>query len=214
MARVRGIGFQVAASIAWAQIATPSDLSGEWELTTNVLGNPLAHRLTLKVEKGKLTGSVSRGKQTPITGTVAGDLVRFEFKDDGTVNRYEGRLRDGILSGTVAYSGESSGATPSGEWRAKRPAADKPASPRTLDYEPTAFHSVFSSTTEPVMRPLSPTLSPRGGERGNPKDVRGESRMTAEFRPSLRPSPRTRGEGDAKRRARRSEFWDPSSRSG
>jgi len=173
------LAFQVALSIAWAQIATPSDLSGEWELTTNVLGNPLAHRLTLKVEKGKLTGSVSRGKQTPITGTVAGDLVRFEYKDDGTVNRYEGRLRDRILSGTVAYSGESSGATPSGEWRAKRPAADKPASPRTLDYEPTAFHRVFSC---PSGRACARRYISRSG-------------ATTEQDPSPRPSPRATGRG-------------------
>jgi hypothetical protein len=130
---ITALVFLLAASAAHAQ----SDISGEWEMTTRVIGNTLAHRLTIKVEKGKLTGTVSRGKPTPITGTVAGDQVRFESKDpDGTVNHYEGRLSDGVLSGTVTYTGESWGGTPPGEWRAKRPAADKPAAARTLDFEP------------------------------------------------------------------------------
>jgi hypothetical protein len=81
-----------------------SDVSGEWEMTTMVLGNPLAERVTFTVDKGKLTGT-SSGR--PVTGTVNGDRVRFETKDqDGTVNTYEGQLQDRKLSGTVTVSQE------------------------------------------------------------------------------------------------------------
>ncbi len=153
---ILGVGLLLTTRAALAQINTPSapsDLSGEWELTTDVLGNPLARRLTLKVERGKLTGTVSRGKSTPLTGTAAGDQVHFELKEeDGTVDHFEGRVRDGILSGTVSFSGEPWGSMPPGEWRARRPSAGRPAAPRTLDFEPKTFHRVFSATIEPVMR--------------------------------------------------------------
>src|SRR5712691_9061544 len=84
--------------------AAPPDLSGEWELTTLVFGNPLNERLTLKVDRGKVTGTNS-GRT--VSGKVDLDRVRFEYKDrDGTNNLYEGRLQDGKLSGTVRVSNE------------------------------------------------------------------------------------------------------------
>ena len=130
------------------------DVGGEWILTISLFDNPLAYRMDAKVDAGKLTGTVSRGKPTPITGTVEGDRVRFEWKDpDGTLNKFDGRLEKGELSGTATFSDEPSGATPPMPWRARRPAPQsaKPASPRTLDFEPKQFHRVFSSTIEPVL---------------------------------------------------------------
>ena len=49
-----------AAQAQKAPDAGAASLSGEWELTTTVFGNPLSARLTLRVEKGKITGSVFR----------------------------------------------------------------------------------------------------------------------------------------------------------
>jgi len=129
--------------------APAGDVSGEWEMTSMVFGNPLVERVTFSVEKGKLTGT-SSGR--PVTGTVDGDRVRFETKDrDGTVNTYEGRLQDGKMSGTLTVSQEPWGATPGLTWTARRPAADKPPAPRTLDFEPKSFHRVFSAGIEPVL---------------------------------------------------------------
>ena len=80
--------------------APATDLSGEWELMVTLFGNPLAYRMEVKVDGGKLSGSVSRGEPTPITGTVQGDRVRFEWKDkDGTQNAFDGRLEKGELVG-------------------------------------------------------------------------------------------------------------------
>jgi amidase len=141
--------FAAAARAASPPQAAPADVSGEWELTTNVFGNPLSERITLKVENGKITGK-SSGKD--VTGTLDGDHVRFESKDqDGTKNQYDGRLKDGKLSGTLTVSDEPFGQTPPLEWSARRPAAGKPPAPRTLDFEPKDFHRVFSSTIPPVM---------------------------------------------------------------
>ncbi|MFY9549766.1 MAG: acetamidase/formamidase family protein [Thermoanaerobaculia bacterium] len=130
---------------------SPSEFSGEWELTTMVFGQPLSERLTLKVDKGKITGTIS-GRSTPVSVKVDGNHVQFEYKDaDGTNNVYEGRLQDGKLSGTMKVSNEPWGQTPPLEWSARRPATDKPAAPRTLDFEPKEFHRVFSSSIEPVL---------------------------------------------------------------
>jgi acetamidase/formamidase len=134
------------------QAARPAtaDVSGEWELTTVVFGNPLAERIELKVENGKITGT-SSGR--PVTGTVERDRVRFETKDrDGTVNAYEGRLQNGALSGTATLSQEPWGQTPTLTWTARRPASGKPAAPRTLDFEPKEFHRVFSAEIPPALR--------------------------------------------------------------
>lgn len=147
------LGLTLLLAAAGARAAAPPDVSGEWELTTDVLGNPLAARMTLTVEKGKLTGTIRSGGPKAVTGSVEGDRVRFEWKDrDGTVSAYDGRLQNGQLSGTVTYSGETWGASPPSTWRARRPPADKPAAPRTLDFEPKQFHRVFSSTIEPALR--------------------------------------------------------------
>jgi hypothetical protein len=133
---------------------SPSDASGEWQLTTVYFGEPIHDRLTLKAEKGKLTGSVARGGKTPVTGRVDGDRVRFEWKErDGQVNVYDGRLEEGAMSGTVTLSNEPWGETPPSPWRAIRPAPEsgKPPAPRTLDFEPKEFHRVFSATIPPAL---------------------------------------------------------------
>ncbi len=77
--------------------------------------------MQLAPDGGKLAGTVSRGKPTPITGTVDGDRVRFEWKDQwGTLNQLEGRAEKGELSGTASFSGESPGLMPPMPWRARR----------------------------------------------------------------------------------------------
>ena len=140
-----------AAAVAAGAIGAPApDVSGEWEMTTMVFGDALAERIVLKVEGGKITGT-SSGR--PVTGIVDGDRVRFETKDrDGTVNSYEGRLQNGALSGTATISQEPWGETPPLTWSARRPAAGKPAAPRTIDFEPKAFHRVFSADVAPALR--------------------------------------------------------------
>ena len=201
-----GIGLCIGVFVAAAAFgqAPGANLTGEWELTTLFFGVPLAERLTLKVEKGKLTGSVRhRGKSMPVSGRFDGEAVSFEYKgDDGSRNLYEGRIQGAELAGRyTATGGESWGETPPAEWRARRAAAasDKPAAPRTLDFEPTEFSRVFSATVPPVMR-IWPgdTVRTRtvdaGGRRREGQGAR--ARRQSPDRPLLR-----RGR-DARRRAR------------
>src|SRR5262249_15242312 len=87
-----GIAFLLRALALGAAAPAPAaDVSGEWLLTTVWFGEPVAERLTLKVEKGKLAGSVRHGGDTPVTGRIDGDRVRFEWKEkDGQIFVYEG----------------------------------------------------------------------------------------------------------------------------
>jgi amidase len=154
--RSRTPGFRLAlalfaSALAAGAIGAPApDVSGEWEMTTMVFGNPLAERIVLKVEGSKISGT-SSGR--PITGTVDGDRVRFETKDrDGTLNAYEGRSQNGALSGTATISQEPWGETPQLAWSAHRPATGRPAAPRTVDFEPREFHRVFSADVAPALR--------------------------------------------------------------
>ena len=149
------MGSLLAAGTVWAAGGpeAAASLSGEWVLSTTIFGAVSGERLKLTVEQGKVTGSIYQRRDVPVTGTIEGDHVRFEVKDqDGSTSAYDGRLKDGLLSGTVTFSGEPWGATPPATWRARRAAVDKPAAPRTVDFEPKEFHRVFSSTIEPVLR--------------------------------------------------------------
>jgi acetamidase/formamidase len=136
--------------------ALPIDLSGEWMLTTTTFGNERSERLHLRLEKGKLAGSVyRRGKNLPLTGKSEGESVQFEFKDsDGSRVAFSGTLSNGTLSGKVTVSGgQQWGDAPPADWRARRAAGekDRPAAPRVLDFEPVEFHRVFSSAIAPVL---------------------------------------------------------------
>jgi len=146
----------LASRTAWAVTgpdAAAASVAGEWVLTTTIFGSVAGERLKFSVDQGKITGSIYQRKDVPLTGTVEGDRIRFEVKDpDGSTSAYDGRMKDGLLSGTVTFSNEPWGATPPATWRARRAAVDKPAAPRTLDFEPKEFHRVFSSTIEPVLR--------------------------------------------------------------
>jgi amidase len=151
-------GVLLAAALLGQTAAAPSDWNGEWELTTLFFGVPRGERLTLHVEKGKLTGTLRHGgKGVPVAGTATGDAVRFEYKDaDGSQNVYEGRRApDGGLGGRyTSTGGDSWGDNPPLEWTARRAAdvSKRPASPRTLDFEPTEFSRVFSASVPPVLR--------------------------------------------------------------
>jgi hypothetical protein len=133
-------GLLGAAAVLGQASAGATSLSGEWELTTLIFGVPLGERLILKVERGKVSGSVRhQGKSVPITGTVNGDAIRFEYKgDDGSQNVYEGRAQDAGLAGrSTSTGGESWGEHPSSDWRARRPRRiERPSAPRWTSGRP------------------------------------------------------------------------------
>jgi amidase len=136
--------------------APPKDAPGdEWILTTDAFGNALHRRMVLKIEKGKISGWIYQGKRQPITGTADANGLRFEMKNDEDKTVFTGKLAGEEMSGTVVSAGPDQwGEEPPAAWRAKRAVSEqeRPAAPRTLDFEPVEFHRVFSASIAPVLR--------------------------------------------------------------
>lgn len=128
----------------------------EWQLSTTVFGNVLHRRMNLRIEKGKVSGWVFQGgKRVPFSGTADASGVRFETHDGEEKTVYIGRMEGAEISGTAVSTGpDEFGEEPPSSWRAVRvtPERDRPAAPRTLDFEPVEFHRTFSASTPPVLR--------------------------------------------------------------
>jgi len=101
-------------------------------------------RVTLKVDGGKLTGTLNELK---LEGTIKDNALAFKATrpngdDFGT---FTGTASSDKLEGTATWSGERKVT-----WSAKR-AATPPSKPRVHDFEPTEFHRVFSDAIPPVL---------------------------------------------------------------
>jgi D-glucosaminate-6-phosphate ammonia-lyase len=108
-------------------------LSGSWELQVDLLHGTRSHRLSLEQSGGELSGQQRSAQfDGPVTGAVEGDIVRFAFGgryEAATISfRFEGRVGDGAMSGTVELGAASDqnggivnrGQFGAGEWRARR----------------------------------------------------------------------------------------------
>ncbi len=108
-------------------------VAGDWELRVEFLQGGRTHRLNLRQTGAELAGRQQSGQfDGPVRGAVEADTVRFTF--DGRYEashisyRFEGRVRDGAMAGTVelgAASDQNSGIVNRsqfgiGEWRASR----------------------------------------------------------------------------------------------
>ncbi|HEX5320130.1 MAG TPA: hypothetical protein VFW46_13295 [Stellaceae bacterium] len=129
----------VAALLVAAQaerVAAPApslEISGNWELTVDFLHGARTHRLSLQQRGATLSGHQhSPVFDSPVAGAIEADTVRFSFGERYEASnmsfRFEGRVRDGRMSGTVALgaaSDQNSGLVNRtqfgmGEWSARR----------------------------------------------------------------------------------------------
>jgi len=154
------LAFFFAAVFAAANAAAASpdtSAADEWILTSDVHGNDLHQRMNLRIEKGKVSGWIFEGgKRAPLSGTVdAAGVVKFETKDGESKTVYTGRIAGEEMSGTATSTDpEDFGEDTPTPWRARRAVSEKnrPATPRTLDFEPTEFHRTFSASIPPALR--------------------------------------------------------------
>src|SRR5499427_2571107 len=129
-----------------ASVARAADVSGDWELTTKVLDDVTYARVALKVDGEKLSGTLNELK---LEGTIKGDDVTFTAtRPNGQrFGEFKGRVNADELRGTVSGPGIPGGDT---TWTGKR-ARKSPGPPKTHDFEPSAFHRVFSDASPPVL---------------------------------------------------------------
>src|SRR5436190_12847156 len=130
---------------------TESNPSGDWILITNVYGESLSERLTLKLEKSELSGTLFRDDGTALKGSLKGQEILFSFKESGgDQSEYKGRITGGALAGEYTSIGTNGDRT-TGTWSAKRIPARPSGGPHRVEFVPKTFYRAFSSATDPVL---------------------------------------------------------------
>ena len=128
-----------------ANTVSAADVNGEWQLTVNILNDFTYARISLKADGQKLSGNLN---EIALGGTVTGDEVAFTAtRPNGQeFGKFRGRANGDALKGTASWPGISGDVN----WSAAR-APRPPAKPVVHDFEPTAFHRVFSDAIPPVL---------------------------------------------------------------
>ena len=114
------------------------NVAGDWALTLFDTFGPNVMRLSLSLNGETLTGSAA-GR--PIEGTFSRGTIALKIRNFTMT----GALDGAELKGEAAFPDRSV------KWTAVR-LPSPPASPRTHDFEPSAFHLYFSSKVAPALR--------------------------------------------------------------
>jgi uncharacterized pyridoxal phosphate-dependent enzyme len=109
------------------------EIAGDWELQVDLLHGSRVHRLALKQDGNAVAGHQQSDRfEGPVRGAIEADAIHFSFDgrhDASNISfRFEGRVRDGAMAGTVemgAASDSSSGVVNrsqfgNGWWQARR----------------------------------------------------------------------------------------------
>jgi amidase len=125
--------------------ARAADVSGDWEFSIKIFDDVNYARVALKADGEKLSGTLNEMK---VEGAIKGDDATFTAtRPNGQrFGEFKGRASADEFKGTV--SGPAFPGGPS-TWTGKRPRKSPGA--KTHDFEPTAFHRVFSDAIPPVL---------------------------------------------------------------
>ena len=118
--------------------AAAQTVAGDWILTIQEQFGPAVSRMSLVITGTTLTGTVG-GR--PIEGTVQGQAIAFKSNNVTAKGTFDGAE----LAGDVTFPDRTV------KWTAVR-IPPPPGSPRTHDFEPSAFQLYFSSSIAPVLR--------------------------------------------------------------
>jgi hypothetical protein len=85
-------------------VLAASDVSGEWEFSANYLGNVSYARVTLKVEGGKLSGTLN---ELRLEGEVRDEQVTFKAANSRgeSVGDFKGEKKADLMDGTGEWKG-------------------------------------------------------------------------------------------------------------
>jgi acetamidase/formamidase len=154
MRKVGGVGLAVLfcivlAHFGFAQSTDP--ISGEWRIVRVLLGNTVYHRLTLKLENGKITGAFASGRK--VDGTLEGNVVHFIARDSSSTIECTGNLSGNTISGKFleTLADDPKNVTES-TITATRVPPPRNGPPRRHEFTPTTFYREFSDVPPPVLR--------------------------------------------------------------
>lgn len=154
MKNVTGIGLAVLFCIAFGTSAftqSADPISGEWRIVRVLLGNTVYHRLTLKLENGKITGAFASGKK--LEGTLEGNVVHFTARDSFSTIECTGTVSGDTISGKfVETLIEDSRNVTDSTITATRVQPPRSGPPQRHEFTPTIFYREFSDAPPPVLR--------------------------------------------------------------
>ena len=112
MPRVKKLSAILATVVVLSLAAYAADVTGTWNAQVDLGGQGGSPTFVLKQDGDKLTGTYSGALgEAPLTGTIKGDKVTFNFDAQGAAVHYEGTINaDGTeMKGTCDYGGQASG---------------------------------------------------------------------------------------------------------
>jgi acetamidase/formamidase len=148
------VGFAVLICITFASfgLAQSTDqISGEWFITRVVFGSTQYHRITLKLENGKVSGAFASGKK--IEGTLQGNALHFIARDDNSTIECTATLSGGMLSGKCleTFPSDPKDVQESAITASRLP-SPRTGPPQRHEFIPTTFYREFSASPQPVLR--------------------------------------------------------------
>ena len=111
-AAVKKLSIALAIVLLAAVAAHAASLTGTWNAKVDLGGQGGTPTFVLKQEGDKLSGTYAGALgEAPVTGTVKGNEVTFDFEVQGAKVHYAGKLNaDGTqIEGTCDYGGQASG---------------------------------------------------------------------------------------------------------
>ena len=153
MIKVAGIRLAVMVCMAFVNLGlaqSTDPISGEWLITRELFGNTIYHKVTLKLDKGKVTGAFASGKK--IEGTLQGNALHFIARDGNSTVECTGTVSGGTISGkfieTLASNPKDVNESPI---TATRVPAPRSGPPQRHEFTPTIFYREFSASPPPVL---------------------------------------------------------------
>ena len=154
MRKAASIGLAVLVCIGLAKLGlaqSTDPISGAWLITREVFGNTQFHKVTLKLENGKVTGAFASGKK--LEGTLQGNALHFIARDGFSTIECTGTVTGGTISGKFL---ETVTSDPKDVWdnpiTATRMPAPRSGPPQRHEFRPTTFYREFSASPPPVLR--------------------------------------------------------------
>jgi acetamidase/formamidase len=130
--------------VSLAVSAFAADVNGQWNVHLIRFGEEFAAaRVSLKADGTQVTGTLNELK---LAGTLEGDQLRVTLtRPNGDEwGKLEGRVQGDEIGGTVQQGKDQF------TWKGRR-AKENTGTPKTHEFEPTAFHRVFSGAIPPAL---------------------------------------------------------------
>jgi amidase len=130
--------------VSLAVSAFAADVNGQWNVHLIRFGEEFAAaRVSLKADGTQVTGTLNELK---LAGTLEGDQLRVTLtRPNGDEwGKLEGRVQGDEIGGTVQQGKDQF------TWKGRR-AKENTGTPKTHEFEPTAFQRVFSGAIPPAL---------------------------------------------------------------